>query len=402
MSWNEPGKNNKNPWGGGGKNQGPPDLDEIFRKFQEKFSQVLGGGGGGRSSGTKGNAGGDGKSGGYKLILGAGLIMFVAFYIFNAIYIVEEKERAVVFRFGSYLNTVEPGLHFYMPPIDKKYQEIVTELRTYQVSQEMLTEDENIVEVSLSVQYNIGDLKDYVLKVQNPDKALQEATQSALRHVVGSSDMHSVLTEGRAVLGDEVKERLQNYLNNYGAGLFISKVNVERAQPPRQVQASFDDVIRAREDEERAKNDAESYANKVVPEARGTAQRILEEASGYKEEVISKAEGEAFRFIKVVNEYKKYPKVTRDRLYIDMMESVLSSTSKVLVDVEGGNNMMYIPLDKLMDRQQSGGAKGSKHDVSINDADVSPELMERIADRVVNELSRRTNSNDARSGRIVR
>ncbi|WP_211830018.1 FtsH protease activity modulator HflK [Kistimonas asteriae] len=390
MAWNEPGGNKQDPWGGGnrGGNQGPPDLDEALRKFQQKLSGIFGGKGG-PSSGRRPSGGG----GGGGLVVGAVVIAIVA-YLFNAIYVVDEKERAVILRFGKYVETVDPGLHMYFPPFETKFQDVVTEYRSYPVSQEMLTEDENIVEVALSVQYNISNLQDYVLNVANPDKALKEATQSALRHVVGSSEMHSVLTEGREVLGDEVKERLQTYLNNYGTGLYISKVNVESAHPPKQVQAAFDDVIRAREDEERAKNEAEAYANQVVPEARGDAQRILEEANGYREEVVSRSEGEAERFTKLLAEYKKAPGVTRERLYLDTMQDVLGSTSKVLVDVKGGNNMMYLPLDKLMEKQKkSSSSTGATGELTAQELD-------ELADRVTAELNRR--ASNARTGRSVR
>ncbi|MCK5893279.1 MAG: FtsH protease activity modulator HflK [Endozoicomonadaceae bacterium] len=388
MAWNEPGGNKQDPWGGGnrGNNQGPPDLDEALRKFQQKISGIFGGkGGGGASHRSSGSAAG--------LFVGAVVIAIVV-YLFNAIYIVDEKERAVILRFGRYVETVDPGLHMYFPPVETRFRTGVTEYRTYQVSQEMLTEDENIVEVALSVQYNIANLKDYILQLSNPDGSLKEATQSAMRHVVGSSEMHSVLTEGREMLGDEVKLRLQQYLDNYGAGLYISKVNVESTHPPKQVQAAFDDVIRAREDEERSKNEAESYANQVVPEARGDAQRILEEANGYRTEVISRAEGDANRFIKLLGEYKKAPGVTRERLYLDAMQSVLSSTSKVLVDMKGGNNMMYLPLDKLMEQQK----RSSDSVDGTAGMATGQQGLDELVDRVMVELNRRASSNRAGRG----
>lgn len=386
MAWNEPGGNKQDPWGGGkrGNNQGPPDLDEALRKFQKNISGIFGGKGGSSGSGnsSSGNIGG--------LFVGA-VVIAVVVYLFNAIYIVDEKERAVILHFGRYVETVDPGLHMYFPPIETMFRTVVTEYRTYQVSQEMLTEDENIVEVAMSIQYNIANLKDYILNVVNPDRALKEATQSAMRHVVGSSEMHSVLTEGREVLGDEVRVRLQQYLNNYGAGLYISKVNVESTHPPKQVQAAFDDVIRAREDEERAKNEAESYANKVVPEARGDGQRILEEANGYREEVVSRAEGEASRFTKLLQEYKKAPAVTRERLYLDTMQDVLSSTSKVLMDIKGGNNMMYLPLDKLMEQQ-------NRSSESVGVTGLAEQELDDLVDRVMVELNRRASSSRAGRG----
>ncbi|OED40932.1 HflK protein [Endozoicomonas sp. (ex Bugula neritina AB1)] len=388
MAWNEPGGNNQDPWGGGkkGDKQGPPDLDEAFRKFQEKLNSLFGGG----SSGGSGSNNNSGSSSG--MIIGVLLLATVA-YLWNAVYTVDEKERAVILRFGEYSDTVGPGLHMYFPPIDTKYQERVTELRTYNLRQQMLTEDENIVEVSMSVQYNIQDIKSYVLKVAKPLVSLEEATQSALRHVVGGAEMHQILTEGRETMGTDVRDRLQTYLNDYGTGLNVAKVNVESAQPPKEVQNSFDDVIRAREDEERAKNKAQAYANKVVPESRGQAQRAIEDANGYRDEVIAKAEGEADRFTKLRTEYQRAPDVTRERLYLETIEEMLGNTSKVLVDVEGGNNMMYLPLDKLTEGRASSGSVPSRH--------LSAQELNDITSKVTEELNKRVNSSRA-TGRVTR
>lgn len=389
MAWNEPGGNNQDPWGGGnkggGKNQGPPDLDDAFRKLQDKLNSLFGGGQSGGSSGGQSNSG---SSSG--MFIGI-LVLAVAAYIWNAVYIVDEKERAVILRFGQYVETVEPGLHMYFPPIESKYQEKVTELRTYNLRQQMLTEDENIVEVSMSVQYNIDNVKDYVLNVAKPLTSLEQATQSALRHVVGGSEMYQVLTQGREVMGTDVRKRLQDYQSMYGTGLRIGKVNIESAQPPKEVQAAFDDVIRAREDEQRAKNKAEAYANKVVPEARGKAQRTIEEANAYRDELIAKAEGESERFSKLLTEYRRAPEVTRERLYLETVEEVLGNTSKVLVDVEGGNNMMYLPLDRL--GQGKTPAVGQMPELSSQD-------LTEISNRVAEELNKRVSS--VRSGRSGR
>lgn len=390
MAWNEPGGNNQDPWGGGNKGdkQGPPDLDEAFRKFQERLNSLFGGKG---KSSSGGGSQTSGSSSG--MFIGVLLLALVA-YVWNAIYIVDEKERAVILRFGKYSQTVEPGLHIYFPPMDTKYQERVTELRTYNLRQHMLTEDENIVEVAMSVQYNIENIKDYVLNVAKPLVSLEEATQSALRHVVGSSEMYQVLTEGRETMGIDVRDRLQSYLDSYGTGLNVAKVNVESAQPPREVQASFDDVIRAREDEERAKNTAQAYANKVVPEARGQAQRTLEEANAYRDEITARAEGEADRFSKLYSEYKRAPEVTRERLYLETVEEVLSNTNKVLVDVEGGNNMMYLPLDKLTERPAISGVMPSRQ--------LSTQELNEITNRVTEELNKRVTSARSTGGRVNR
>ncbi|WP_281645806.1 FtsH protease activity modulator HflK [Parendozoicomonas sp. Alg238-R29] len=399
MAWNEPGGNNQDPWGGGnkGNNQGPPDLDEAFRKFQQTLKGIFGGKGG--STGGNGNRGGSGSAAGSGGLWVGIVVIAILAYLWNAVYVVDEKERAVILRFGKYTETVGPGLRMYFPPVESRYLRPVTQINTYRLSQSMLTEDENIVEVAMSVQYNITSLEDYVLKDSNPEQSLKEATQSALRHVVGSSEMYKVLTEGREVLGDEVKVRLQEYLNAYGTGLNVIKVNIESSQPPRQVLTAFDDVIRAREEEQQEKNKAEAYANQVIPEARGDAQRIREEAEGYKDEVVSRAKGDASRFNQLLTEYQKAPGVTRERLYLETMQELLGTTSKVLVDVKGGNNMMYLPLDKLMDGKKSRSASGGSSSNSGATA-LSQDDIGTIADQVTAEINRRVSN--SRTGRTAR
>ena len=357
MAWNEPGgnSNNQDPWGGrkGGGRQGPPDLDEAFRKLQESLNGLFGGGKkrGDDDSGRSGSGGGFGL-----LFVGLGLLAVV--WLYSAIYVVDEQEQAVVLRFGKYHETVGPGLNIYFPPIDRKFQENVTRERAYTKQGAMLTEDENIIEVPLTVQYRVTNLQDFVLNVDQPEVSLQHATDSAVRHVVGSTEMDQVLTEGRELMASEVRERLQRFLDNYRTGITITQVNIQSAAAPREVQEAFDDVIRAREDEQREKNQAESYANGVIPEARGQAQRLLEEANGYRDEVIARARGEADRFTKLVAEYRKAPEITRERLYIDTMQEVMSNTSKVLVTGDKGqNNLLYLPLDKMIDSR--GGASSS-------------------------------------------
>ena len=353
MAWNEPGgnSNNQDHWGsggggrrGGGEQKGPPDLDEAFRKLQDSLNGMFGGKK--RSGGSSG--GGAGRRGGFGLVW-IGLVLLLAVWLFNAIYIVDEQEQAVILRFGKYHETVGPGLNIYFPPFDRKFQANVTRERSYSKQGQMLTEDENIIEVPLTVQYKINDLQAFVLNVEDPEASLQHATDSAVRHVVGSTAMDQVLTEGREAMAGEVKERLQRFLDNYGTGIVVTQVNLQSAAAPREVQEAFDDVIRAREDEQREKNQAESYANGVIPEARGQAQRMLEEASGYRDAVISRAQGEADRFTKLVAEYRKAPEVTRERLYLETMQEVMGNTSKVLVTGDKGqNNLLYLPLDKML------------------------------------------------------
>ena len=388
MAWNEPGGNgnNQDPWGGGnrdggkrgGGDQGPPDLDEALKKLQDKMNSIFGGGGGG----SKSSGSGQGNSVGIGFIALL-VVVLLGGWVAMGFYTVNEQEKVVVLRLGQYQDTVLPGLRWNPRLIDKRYTVNVTRVESIDHRALMLTEDENIVDVALKVQYKIADPKSYVLLVRDPETSLAHATESALRHVVGTSEMHFVLTEGRAVLGSAVKERLQGYMDDYGTGLLISKVNIESTSAPSQVQAAFDDVIKAREDEQRVKNEAESYANGIVPEARGQSQRLLEEANAYREQVTAKAEGETNRFLQLLSEYKAAPEVTRERLYLDAVESVMENSTKVLLDVKGGNNMMYLPLDKIM---QSGG---SSQRLSGFSSSLDETSVQEVADEVIDRLRRR-------------
>ncbi|RRW34448.1 FtsH protease activity modulator HflK [Ectopseudomonas oleovorans] len=380
MAWNEPGgnSNNQDPWGGrkGGGRQGPPDLDEAFRKLQESLNGLFGGGKK-RGDDDSGRSGGGGFG---LLFVGLGLLAVV--WLYSAIYVVDEQEQAVVLRFGKYHETVGPGLNIYFPPIDRKFQENVTRERAYSKQGAMLTEDENIIEVPLTVQYRVSNLQDFVLNVDQPEVSLQHATDSAVRHVVGSTEMDQVLTEGRELIATEVRERLQRFLDNYRTGITITQVNIQSAAAPREVQEAFDDVIRAREDEQREKNQAESYANGVIPEARGQAQRMLEEANGYRDEVIARAQGEADRFTKLVAEYRKAPEITRERLYIDTMQEVMSNTSKVLVTGDKGqNNLLYLPLDKMIDSRGGASSSGSANSSNTTTRDPAVPLSSDLSQR---------------------
>ncbi len=349
MAWNEPGGGGnkpQDPWGGG--NQGPPDLDEALKKLQQRLGGLFGGAGGGR-----GGSGGGGKVSGTII----GLIFAGALVIWGLMgfYQVDQQERAVVLRFGEFNRVAQPGLQWNAPLIDEVIKVNTTKVRAANFREIMLTQDENIVEVQASVQYVIDDVESFVLDVRSPEASLNQAAQSALRHVVGGMTMDRILTEGRARVASEMQERLQRYTTNYGTGIRISTVNVDESKPPSQVQGAFDDVIKAREDEERVKSEAQSYANGIVPEARGRAQRQIEEASAYREQVVANATGEASRFNQLLAAYNVSPDVTRERLYIDAVQDVMSRTNKVMVDVEGGNNIMYLPLDKLAERSASSG-----------------------------------------------
>ena len=350
MAWNEPGGGNqgdKDPWGNRD-DQGPPDLDEAFRKLQNNLSEMFGGK---KSSGGGGGSTGGGFNG---AVFGALLGVVFLGWLAMGVYTIDQQERGVVLRFGKQLDEVIlPGLHWNPPLIDRVMKENVTRVRDIRIDSDMLTEDENIVKVvNMTVQYIISDVKNYLLNVKNPDVSLIQATESALRHEVGSAVMNDVLTEGRGALGSMVQARIQDYMNKYGTGITVTQVNIDETSPPDAVRAAFDDVIKAREDEVRFRNEADAYANQVVPEARGQAQRLLEEAAGYKQRVVSQAQGEASRFNALYAEYQAAPEVTRERIYIDTLESVMSSSTKIMIDDKGGgNNLLYLPLDKLMESQ---------------------------------------------------
>lgn len=390
MAWNEPGNNGKDqdPWGNrgsGGSNQGPPDLDEALGKLVDKVNGLFGGSGGKRNSGGQ-EPTAPAPSG--KLIL---VILAVVAVVWSGMgfYTVDQQERAVVLRLGKFLETVNPGLQWNPPLLDDVSKVNVTAVRNHDHVSLMLTKDENIVEVGLSVQYVVSNPKDFQLEVRSPENSLAQATESALRHVVGSSKMDDVLTEGRAVLADQVQARLQDYLDSYQTGLEVSKVNIENTSAPSQVQDAFDDVIKAREDEQRVKNEAQTYANGIVPEARGKAQRMMEEASAYREEVVARAEGEATRFSKLLAEYQKAPEVTRERLYLVAMEDVLSNSNKVLVDVDGGNNMMVLPLDQIMSSAKRNTSYGGGSATSADIDEITNQVIQELGNRTTTRISTR-------------
>jgi len=274
---------------------------------------------------------------------------------FQSVYVVEEQERAVILRLGKFNEEQQPGLNFKIPIIDEKFTENVTITRRESQSVSMLTKDENIVDVTVSAQYRIANLKDFVLNVRDPENSLKQALDSALRFVVGDFTLDQTLTVGRQNIAQEVQERMQSYLDIYSTGLLVQQVNIEKTDPPSAVKDAFDDVVAAREDKERLQNEAERYALSIVPEARGKAQAVIKEAEGYRLAVVANAEGEVDRFNKLLEEYTKAPVVTRDRLYLDALQSVLSNSTKVMVDVEGGNNLLYLPLDKIMEENKKKG-----------------------------------------------
>lgn len=385
MAWNEPGgnRNGKDPWGNkNGGNQGPPDLDEALKQFMKKINGLFGSGSGGGSNSSSGDGQG---AGGVIAIVAVLLIIFLAF---KSVYTIDEQQRGVVLQLGEYNRTLEPGLRFVIPLVEQLIPVNITNVRNAELSQEMLTQDENIVEIELNVQYTVSDPVAFALRVEDPEGSLRHSAESALRHEVGSTNLNPIMTDGRPLLAENTRTRLQDYMDRYHTGINVSIVNVKEARAPVEVQAAFDDVQKAILDKERYVNEAEAYANTVVPEARGAAQRMLEEASAYREQVVSKSQGEADRFKKLLVEYKKAPQVTRERLYLDSISSVYSNSSKVLVDVEGGNNMMYLPLDKLVNRRSVS---------TVNDFD--DQSVSSIADQVIEELRSRNSRSTTREGR---
>jgi membrane protease subunit HflK len=370
MAWNEPGGGSnkpKDPWGGG--DQGPPDLDEALKKLQDKLGGLFGGGSSGGGPSMPGLSSG---------AIGLLLVLAIVVWGLTGLYQVDQQERGVVLRFGKFHDVVQPGLHWNPPLIDHVSRVNTTKVRASSFREIMLTQDENIVEVKLSVQYVINDPAKFELQVRDPERSLQHAAQSALRHVVGGTSMDLVLTEGRAKIAVDVHSRLQEYIDLYNTGILVSKVTVDESKPPTQVQAAFDDVIKAREDEERVKNEAQAYANGIVPEARGAAQRQIEEANAYKEEVTANADGEADRFNRLLTEYEKAPQVTRERLYLDAVQVVFTNTNKVMVDVEGGNNVMYLPLDKMAGQ---GGSTLAPRDIKVGSSNIR-ELTNAVTEQL--------------------
>ncbi|ORU93906.1 MAG: protease modulator HflK [Cycloclasticus sp. symbiont of Bathymodiolus heckerae] len=368
MSWDDSDNDKdkkKDPWSGRKKDQqSPPDLDEIVRSMQEKLS-VLFGGGPKNPKANGGNKTPSAPASGFSvmLLLGVAAVVWLA----SGIYIIDEGNRGVILRFGQYHETTLPGPHWRFPsPVDSAIIVNVDQQRFIEVGYRsganqqassgvrkealMLTEDENIIDVRLAVQYRIKNSQDYIFNVRAPEVTLKQATESALRAVIGKSKMDFVLTEGRSEVVAKVEVELQEMLDAYGTGLLVSSVNLVEAQPPEEVQGAFSDAIRAREDEQRYINESQAYSNEIIPKARGAASRIVQEAEAYEQRVRAEADGDASRFSQLLVQYEAAPEVTRKRLYLETMEDVLGNSRKVIMDVKGGNNVMYLPIDKLMEQ----------------------------------------------------
>jgi membrane protease subunit HflK len=359
MAWNEPGNNGKNndPWNQGGKNQGPPDMDEVFRNLSKKLGGLFGGKKGGSS---------DNSNGGSAALV---LLLVVALigWLFSGIYTIKESERGVVLRFGQYHSEVNPGINWKPTFIDQVIPVDISSVETLKTDGFMLTQDQNLVRVTFEVQYRVDDPRLYKFAVVDADSSLRQATDAALRYVIGHSIMDDVLTKGRELIRQNTRVELEAIIKPYNLGLQIVDVNFRDARPPEEVKAAFDDAIAAQEDEQRFIQEATAYARAIEPEARGRVNRVMQESEAYKQQSQLKAQGEVARFEKLLPEYIASPQVTRERLYIETMEQVYGNTSKVLIDVKNGSNIMYLPLDKMLN--QGGAAKPAVTEPRLNGSD---------------------------------
>lgn len=352
-------------WGRKKGNSGPPDLDQLWRNFNKKLNSLFKrkGGAGNGSGGDEGSGGGTPRRYGGSIGLLIGLLLLL--WIASGFYIINEGQRGLVLRFGKYVETTQAGLRWHLPyPVEIVETVNVSQVRTVEIGYRnnvrskvlkeslMLTDDENIIDIQFAVQYILKNPEEFLFNNREPENAVLQAAETAIREIIGKSKMDFVLYEGREQVAAKATQLMQGILDRYKIGIAISKVTMQNAQPPEQVQAAFDDAVKAGQDRERQKNEGQAYANDVIPKAKGNAARLLEESEGYKQRVIVSSEGDASRFKQVLVEYNKAPGVTRDRLYLDMMQQVLSSTSKILVDQKSSSNLLYLPLDKLI--QMSG------------------------------------------------
>lgn len=351
MAWNEP-NGSKDPWGR--KSNPNSELDSALKDLNKYFKTLLGGSSDGPSPSKKNTS-----------ILA---IIILVLYLLSGIYIVNDGERGVVLQFGEFNNITMPGPHW-VPRIIQKAEIVdVSKIRSIQQKAVMLTEDENIVSVNFAIQYDIKDASDYIFNLRDPDETLSAAGESSIREILGKNKMDFIITEGREIIASDTKILLQSVLDTYEAGINVQTVNILEAQPPEQVQDAFSDAIRAREDEQRYINEAEAYRNEIIPLARGKAVQIIEEAKAYKVKLIKSAEGEALRFTKLYKEYQKAPEVTRERLYLESVESVLGNSTKIMIDVDGGNNLLYLPLDKILEPRMIGGSNNTDANVVNNNS----------------------------------
>ena len=401
--WGGRGGGNDNDPGNGGRrpNQGPPDLEEIWRDFNRRLNGMLGKNNG--RGDRDGNQGGGGMppvdlnpravGGGIGIL--AALVVLV--WMASGFYIVDASQRGVVLQFGKFVETTEPGLRWRLPyPIQSHEVVNLTGVRTLEIGYRgternkvlkealMLTDDEHIINIQFAVQYFLKDPTDYLFQNRHADEAVMQAAETAVREIVGKSKMDFVLYEGREQVAAQATTLMQEILDRYKTGIIISKVTMQNAQPPEQVQAAFDDAVKAGQDRERQKNEGQAYANDVIPKARGTAARLLEEANGYRQRIIATAEGDASRFKQILVEYSKAPEVTRQRMYLETMQQVYANTSKVMVDAKGQGNLLYLPLDKLM--QVSAGAVAQQQAAPANVTEMAARNGQRQSSSFAGEV----------------
>ena len=384
-------------------NEGPPDLDEILRKLQQKIAGLLG---------FKPRPPSGGGSPGVGAAVGGGLVfivlLIVAVWLASGFYIVEEGRRGIVLRLGKYLETTQPGPRWHVPyPIEAVEVVNVSGVRTVEVGyrgnprnkqpQEalMLTDDENIVDVQFAIQYTLKSPDEYLFNNKNADDNVLQAAETSIRDIVGKSKMDFVLNQGRSEVAARVKQLMQQILDRYKTGILVTTVSLQGVQAPEQVQASFEDVVRAGQDRERFKNEGQAYANDVVPKARGVAARLFEEANGYKQSVIATAQGDAARFRQILGEYEKAPQVTRERIYLETMQQILGATTKVIVDQKAGQNLLYLPLDRII--QQTASSGGAT--VEIPRTSSPPEATPTVTEPAASSRREGMRSRDREGGR---
>ncbi len=376
MGWNDSG-DQQNPWKQGGE-KGPPDLDAVVKDLQRKLTGLFGGGG------TGGGRGGPTGLGGS--FVAAVLVGLLAVWALLGFYKIDDAERGVVLRFGEFNRVSMPGLRWRVPwPVEALEKVNVTKREEFSYNTRMLTGDENIVAIDLIVQYYRSDPEAYLFNVRDPQDTLRDVTQSAIRETVGKSDLDFVLTTGRAEIAERTRELIQSTMDTYQSGLTIFQVNLQKANFPSQVEASVQDAVKAREDRDRLSLEAQAYANDILPRARGTAVRMIQEAEAYREQVVADAQGDVNRFEKILAEYEKAPQVTRQRLYLETLEAVMANSTKVVLDSKGEGNLIYLPLDRLMEGRRNDGGAASRSDMSGSRA-----LPQDTSDRGANRLSLRS------------
>ena len=370
MAWNDPDGNGRDPWGKRKGDQGPPDLDEVVRKMQEKLGGLFGG------------RPGPVREGDNALVWGLVGLIGVGLLGWEMVYRIEPAERGVVMRFGAHVATLQPGPHIRFPrPIEEVVKVNVERIQTVTSDSAMLTGDENIVDVELAVQYRIKDVKSYLFEINDPDVSVQRVTESAIRDIIGQSTLDFVITGGRAEIATDAHSLIQDILDTYLSGVEVTSVNMQPAKPPEEVKAAFDDAIKAREDEQRKINEAEAYRNEVVERMAGEAARTRLESEGYKEQTIAQSTGEAKRFTQLLTEYEKAPEVTRRRLYLEAIEDVMSDSTKIIMDNKSGSSLMYIPLDKILENSNRSSLKDSMRDMIPETRPFTPPTEESMRDR---------------------